>query len=342
MILFFELNILRLIMRKEMITIERHFLTEMSKHADMQPNLINLFTDITLASKIIRSQVITAGLGDLLGKAGETNIQGEDVQKLDVFANDCIKNIIGKHGHFAVLGSEEEENVIEPSFKRKGAQYVLLFDPLDGSSNIDVNISVGTIFSIYKVLDGTKTPSEKDCMQPGYEQVAAGYVVYGASVMMVYTAGHGVHGFTYDPAVGEFLLSHENIKIPDTCTYYSINEGNASELKPQSLNFLKYVKGQTDDNQTAISARYVGSLVADFHRNLLKGGIFAYPATDSSPNGKLRLMYEANPLAFICEQAGGAASDGTQRMLDVVPTGLHQRVPLVIGNKDMVERFNKS
>lgn len=322
-----------------MITIERHFLSEINKHSDIHSDLVDLLYDINLAAKIIRSQVVTAGLGDLLGNTGQTNVQGEDVQKLDIFANDCIKTIIGKHGHFAVMGSEEEENVIEPAYKQKNAQYVLLFDPLDGSSNIDVNISVGTIFSIYKVIDPSQKPSEKDCTQPGYKQVAAGYVVYGSSVVMVYTAGHGVHGFTYNPSIGEFLMSHKNIKIPSKCPYYSINEGNSSQFFPNTHRFLNELKGGSLESNDTMSARYVGSLVADFHRNLLKGGIFVYPATQLAPNGKLRLMYEANPLAFICEQAGGYATDGNTRILDIKPEGLHQRTPLIIGNKDQVTRF---
>jgi len=316
-------------------TIEHHLFEEMAKYPGLTTDLIGMLLNISLAAKVIRKQVLMAGLVDGHGSIGQSNIQGEDVQKLDIFANDCIKQLLGQHSVFAVMGSEEDDQVIIPS-KRENAQYALLFDPLDGSSNIDVNVSVGTIFSIYKV-ENPNEASLCDCLQPGKKQVAGGYVIYGPSVMLVYTAGHGVHGFTYDPSIGEFLLSHRDIKIPSKQTYFSINEGNFSQLSPQIKAFLEHVKSKDSEKGLPLAARYVGSLVADFHRNLLKGGVFLYPGTSKKPEGKLRLLYEANPLAFICEQAGGAATNGTERILDLTPKELHQRTPLFIGNKDLVE-----
>jgi fructose-1,6-bisphosphatase I len=314
-------------------TIEAHLQQQLTKHSDITSDLTNILYDIVVASKIIRQKVVTAGLSDMLGEVGNTNVHGEDVKKLDIFANDTIKNILGAHGRFALLGSEEEEEVITP--ESKNGEYVMLFDPLDGSSNIDVNVSVGTIFSIYKVTN-SNSPSPNDCLKPGSEQVAAGYVIYGSSVVLVYTSGHGVHSFTYDPTIGEFLLTESHIKIPAIPRYYSINEGNFNEFLPATKKFLNYVKGIDENIEKPLSARYVGSLVADFHRNLLKGGIFLYPSTKKSPNGKLRLLYEANPLAFICEQAGGIATDGKDRILDKKPTGLHERTSLIIGNSGLV------
>ena len=316
------------------ITIEAHLQHQQAKYKDLTDDLTDILYDIVVASKIIRQKVITAGLNNMTGEIGDTNVHGESVKKLDIFANDTIKHILGSHGRFALLGSEEEEEVIKPDTAK--GDYVMLFDPLDGSSNIDVNVSVGTIFSIYKVSDN-KSPSDKDCLQSGYKQVAAGYVIYGSSVVLVYTSGHGVHSFTYDPLIGEFLLTEENIKIPESPLYYSINEGNQKQFLPGTLKFLDYVKGNDSNIERPLSARYVGSLVADFHRNLLKGGVFIYPATKKAPKGKLRLLYEANPLAFICEEAGGKATNGETRILDINPEGLHQRTSLIIGNSSLVD-----
>lgn len=316
-----------------MITIERHFLDQ---KGNIPAELTDILYDINLAAKVIRRAVQSADLTDSTGAAGTTNVHGEEVKKLDVLANECIKQLIGAHGRFCVMASEEEETLVVPS--RDDGDYVLLFDPLDGSSNLDVNVSVGTIFSIFKLKDRTKNPSIRECLQKGSEQVAAGYVIYGSSVVMVYTAGHGVHGFTYDPSIGEFLCTHEFIRIPDKAQYYSVNEGLTQELNDGTKAFLDYLKSNQNELGKPYSARYVGSLVADFHRNLLKGGIFMYPATKKSPKGKLRLMYEANPLAFICEQAGGKASDGDNRILDIPPTELHQRTPLYIGNAALVDK----
>lgn len=320
-------------MPKQLITLERHLLEQQG--LSITSELMQVLYDITLAAKVIRKEVITAGLHGMTGAVGSTNIQGEEVQKLDVFANDCLKDILTAHGRIAVMASEEEDGVV--TCDNETASYAVLFDPLDGSSNIDVNVSVGTIFSVFKTLRPDSSSAE-DCLQKGTEQVAAGYIIYGSSVVMVYTAGNGVHGFTYDPSIGDFLLSHPDIKIPDNDKYYSMNEGNTVDLHDGTKAFIDYAKALTNEREKAISARYVGSMVADFHRNLLKGGIFIYPGTKKNPNGKLRLMYEANPMAFICEQAGGLASNGKQRILDIQPSELHQRTPLYIGSKRLVEK----
>ncbi|TNJ38049.1 class 1 fructose-bisphosphatase [Prosthecochloris vibrioformis] len=327
-----------------LITIERHFLEQQMQHPGASGSLTAVLNDVAFASKLVRREVVRAGLVDILGMAGTTNVQGEEVKKLDLFANERIINAIGQHGRFAIMGSEENEETIIPP-KSETGKYVLLFDPLDGSSNIDVNVSVGTIFSIYRITgDSPEDASLQDCLQKGLKQVAAGYVIYGSSVMMVYTTGNGVHGFTYDPTIGEFLLSHENITIPERGKYYSMNEGSWHQFNQTTKNYIDYIKEEDKATGRPYSTRYIGSLVADFHRNLLTGGIFIYPATKKHANGKLRLMYEANPLAFICEQAGGKASDGKQRILDIDPAELHQRTPLYIGSKEDVtvaEKFEQ-
>tara|TARA_A100001015_G_scaffold142129_1_gene157702 strand:+ start:3085 stop:4008 length:924 start_codon:yes stop_codon:yes gene_type:complete len=298
----------------------------------MSADIADILYDINVAAKMIRQQVVRAGLNDnLKGKAGTTNASGEDVQALDVYANDMLKDVLSSHQRFSYIGSEEEANVVMTD-TYETSNYVILFDPLDGSSNIDVNVSVGTIFSIFKKNANAKTMDDH-CCQKGSEQIAAGYVIYGSSVVMVYTAGNGVHGFTYDPGIGEFLLSHQHITIPESSQYYSINEALYHQCDTVNQQFIDDLKSKH------LSLRYVGSLVADFHRNLLKGGVFIYPATKQSPNGKLRLLYEANPLAFICEQAGGSATNGDQRILDIQPTKLHQKVPLYIGSTALVEEY---
>ncbi|HED30683.1 MAG TPA: class 1 fructose-bisphosphatase [Prosthecochloris aestuarii] len=320
----------------KLITIERHFLEQQKTHPEATGELTDLLNDVAFAAKLVRREVVRAGLADILGMVGTTNVQGEEVKKLDLFANEKIINAIGQHGRFALMGSEENEGTIIPP-KNETGRYVLLFDPLDGSSNIDVNVSVGTIFSIYRLTGDNPAEADiNDCLQKGSQQVAAGYVIYGSSVMMVYTTGTGVHGFTYDPTIGEFLLSHENITIPQQGKYYSINEGSWKQFNQSTKNYIDYLKEEDESTGRPYSTRYIGSLVADFHRNLLTGGIFIYPATDRHENGKLRLMYEANPLAFICEQAGGRATDGKRRILDIDPTELHQRTPLYIGSKEDV------
>jgi fructose-1,6-bisphosphatase I len=319
-----------------LITIERHILEQQKFFPEAHGELTDLLNDVAFAAKLVRKEVVRAGLVDILGFTGNTNVQGEEVKKLDIFANEKIISAIGQHGRFAIMGSEENEEIIIPP-KNESGNYALLFDPLDGSSNIDVNVSVGTIFSIYKLKgDDPGKANINDCLQHGYEQVAAGYVIYGSSVVMVYTTGHGVHGFTYDPTIGEFLLSHENIITPKSGKYYSINEGSYAQFNEGTKRYLDYIKEEDPATNRPYSTRYIGSLVADFHRNLLTGGVFVYPPTTKHLKGKLRLMYEANPLAFICEQAGGRATNGRDRILDIQPLELHQRTPLYIGSVDDV------
>lgn len=303
--------------------------------------LSRLLNDIALAAKIVSNDVRKAGLVDhILGAQGGQNIQGEDQQKLDVVADQAFINAFQNGGEVCGIASEENDDFLAfESERAQNANYVVLFDPLDGSSNIDVNVSIGTIFSIYRRLSpcGTK-PNLQDMLQPGTAQVAAGYVLYGSSTILVYSTGNGVNGFTLDPAIGEFFLSHPDLRMPENGRLYAVNEGNLNDFDPQLRAYLAYC--QSHENQTGkpYSGRYIGSLVADFHRNLIKGGIYIYPAVPAAPQGRLRLLYECNPLAFIAEQAGGLATDGKQRILDIQPTELHQRVGFYIGSKLMVEK----
>lgn len=291
---------------------------------------------MALAAKLIASYVRSAGLVDILGRAGTTNVQGEEQQKLDVVANDILRHVIQKTGRVCVVVSEEDPDPVPTPPEHRPGKYVLMYDPLDGSSNIDVNIPVGTIFSIHRrVTPEGKPGTLADCLQVGRAQVAAGYVLYGSSTMLVYAAGNGAHGFTLDPTIGEFLLSHRDIVTPPVGRFYSINESYYDRWPPAYRSVVRAFKG-LDGGGMAKNARYIGSLVADFHRNLMHGGVFMYPADAKSPEGKLRLLYEANPLAYLVESAGGAASTGDRPILDVVPTELHQRTPLVIGSKDDV------
>jgi len=315
-------------------TIEHHILEGQRAAKGATGELTSLLQQITVCTKIIASRVNMAGLADNLGLTGETNVQGEEVQKLDDLANNVLIRNLTRGGRVCALGSEEEsEPVLVPEGYPSG-KYLVMFDPLDGSSNIDVNVSIGTIFSIHerRSLVGTRAKKE-DLLQVGTKQIAAGYVIYGSSTMLVYTTGQGVHGFTLDPSVGEFFLSHVNIRIPERGKIFSANEGNRSTWEEPVQKWVDWLKTPSADKQRPYSARYVGSLVADFHRTLLKGGVFAYPADKKNASGKLRLMYEAAPLAMIAEQAGGAASTGKERILEIVPTELHQRVPLYIGSK---------
>ena len=314
------------------MTLTKFLYEEQRRHPDSSGNFTSLFSDLVTAAKIISREVRRAGLGGILGAAGTQNVHGEEVQKLDELANDMFVRTMEHGGHLAAMASEEMDDIIHVDGRYPKGKYVLLFDPLDGSSNIDVNISVGTIFSILRVADG-RNVTAKDFLRPGMEQVCAGYILYGSSTMLVYTTGHGVHGFTLDPSVGEFFLSHEDIKTPERGKIFSINEGNSRHWLPGTVQYIEKIKSNGKD----MTARYVGSLVADFHRNLLKGGVFLYPADRKSTRGKLRLLYEANPLAFIVEQAGGAASTGEGRIMEVVPGELHQRTPLIIGSKADVE-----
>lgn len=303
-------------------------------------DLSRLLSDIGIAAKIINHKVNKAGLQDILGAVGTTNIQGETQMKLDVFADNALLNAVKWGGQVCGVGSEENEKytAFDSEVNRK-SKYVMLFDPLDGSSNIDVNVSIGTIFSIFRRNSSVGDLANiNDFLQPGDQQVAAGYVIYGSSTMLVYTTGHGVNGFTLEPSIGEFCLSHENMKTPEDGKIYSINEGNLLTCSEGVQSYVGWCKQTDKKTSRPYSGRYIGSLVADFHRNLIKGGIYMYPGTTGAPNGKLRLMYEANPLAFIVEQAGGKASTGTGRILEVKPKDLHQRVPLFIGSKNMVER----
>ena len=301
--------------------------------------LSSLLSSIKLASKVVNHEVNKAGLVDILGNAGETNIQGEDQQKLDVYANEVFMRTLVNRQIVCGIASEEEDDfvIIEGKNKAHDNKYIVLIDPLDGSSNIDVNVSVGTIFSIYRRVTPLGTPvSEEDFLQPGNLQVAAGYVVYGTSTMLVYTTGHGVNGFTLNPAIGTFYLSHPNMQFPEKGKIYSINEGNYVHFPQGVKDYLKFCQEEEDDRP--YTSRYIGSLVSDFHRNMIKGGIYIYPTSSKAPQGKLRLLYECNPIAFLTEQSGGRASDGYQRILNIKPNKLHQRVPFFCGTKNMVEK----
>jgi len=322
------------------VTIERHIIEEERRQPGARGSFSDILTDMALAAKVISRQVNMAGLIDILGQAGHDNVQGEVVQKLDVFAQDVIYRAMDHTGHLACMVSEEVADILPIPDKFPAGEYVLVFDPLDGSSNIDVNVSIGTIFAIYRKVSTAERGSMEDCLQPGRRQLAAGYVVYGSSTMMVYTTGHGVHGFTLDPSIGEFLLSHPNIRIPDPAAkLYSANEGNAPLWSPGVRSFLQDLReGDEEGKGGGYSSRYIGSLVADVHRTLLRGGIFLYPGDRKNPRGKLRLLYEASPLAMIVEQAGGRATDGVQDILDLEPASLHERTPLFIGSTPLVER----
>jgi fructose-1,6-bisphosphatase I len=323
-------------------TITQHLLSQQRQNPEATGAFTHLLYELIVAAKVISKEVNQAGLEDILGATGEINVQEEAVQKLDVFANRVIMERMQHIGQLCCMGSEEIADLIDIPPQYPKGNYILLFDPLDGSSNIDVNISIGTIFGIYK-----KTTDETDInfllnevLQPGYKQVAAGYFIYGSSTMMVYTTGNGVHGFTLMPSVGEFLLSHENIRIPEKGKTYSVNESNYQYWDDNTKALIDYFKARDKETGRPYTSRYVGSLVADFHRNLLKGGIFMYPADmkdPKKPHGKLRLMVEANPLAMVVKQAGGYASDGKGPILDIQPSELHQRVPLFIGSKKDVE-----
>jgi fructose-1,6-bisphosphatase I len=320
---------------KKIVTIERFILENQPTEA--RGDFTNLLYDIALAAKMIAHKTNRAGLLDVLGRAGQTNVQGEDQQKLDVYADLVMYRLCDHTGRVCIMASEEhEEPLYIPDGYRKGA-YVLVFDPLDGSSNIDVNVSIGTIFSIFRCIDWEKRGRKEDILQPGRNLVAAGYILYGASTMMVYSTGAGVHGFTLDPEIGEFLLTHEYMTLPEKPVFYSVNHGYYARWSPEVQAFVRWLQG-SEGETLGLSERYIGSLVADFHRNLLRGGLFAYPAEATKPNGKIRLLYEAAPLAYLIEQAGGAASDGRQRILDIEPTSLHQRVPFFIGNTNLVRK----
>jgi fructose-1,6-bisphosphatase I len=323
---------------RSVITIERHIIEQERQYPDASGAFSNILYDLAFAAKMISREVNMAGLVDILGGTDERNIHGEDVQKLDAWANDVIFRALDHGGHLCCMASEENETILQIPEKFPTGRYSLVFDPLDGSSNIDANVSIGTIFAIHRKISDHPRGCEIDCMQAGRNQVAAGYIVYGSSTMMVYTTGTGVHGFTLDPSIGEFLLSHPNIRIPSPPQrIYSVNEGNFSRWSEGQRRLVNHLKGLDGTNDRPFSSRYVGSLVADFHRTLLYGGLFMYPADRKSPRGKLRLLYEAAPLAFICEHAGGAAIDGERAILDLQPETLHQRTPLYIGAREYID-----
>jgi fructose-1,6-bisphosphatase I len=332
------------LVHNKVVTIERHIIEQQERSDGATGDFSALLRDLTLAFKIINREVGQAGLVDALGATGNINVQGEIVQKLDEFANTVIYRAMDHGGHLCAMASEENDDILPIPEPYKCGKYVLLFDPLDGSSNIDVNVSIGTIFSILRRVTPDEEPgSLPDFLQPGYKQVAAGYTIYGPSTMFVYTAGLGVYGFTYDPSVGEFLLSHDDIRIPQHGKIYSVNEGNYHKWGQGMQRYIDWAKMDVpEENKKAYTMRYIGSMVADVHRTLLYGGVFLYPADVKSYKGKLRLLYEANPMSFVVEQAGGKASNGRSRILEVEPRELHERTPLIVGspqNVDEVERF---
>ncbi|MGF1728678.1 class 1 fructose-bisphosphatase [Photobacterium kasasachensis] len=306
-------------------------------------DLSSLLASIKLAAKIVNREINKAGLMDITGAVGKENIQGEQQQKLDLFANEKFKAALESHAQVCGIASEEEDEVVVFSKEQnRNAKYVVLIDPLDGSSNIDVNASVGTIFSIYRRLSPVgSTATEEDFLQPGNCQIAAGYVIYGSSTMLVYTTGKGVHGFTYDPSLGVFCLSHENIQISKHGSCYSTNEGNYIRFPAGVKKYIKYCQENVPEDNRPYTSRYIGSLISDLHRNLLKGGIYLYPSTAAYPDGKLRLLYECNPMAFIMEQAGGKACNGAERILDIAPTSLHQRMPFFAGSNAMINTLEQ-
>ncbi|CUU07307.1 D-fructose 1,6-bisphosphatase [Candidatus Thermokryptus mobilis] len=326
---------------QRIITIERFIIEREHEIPGATGEFSKLLTDLALASKIVWREVSKAGLVDIIGSTGKVNISGDVVQKLDEFANEIFINVMQKGGHLCVMASEESKGLIEIPDELAKGKYVLVFDPLDGSSNIDVNVSIGSIFGIFRRVTTSGKGTERDILQPGRNLVAAGYIVYGSSTIFVYTTGNGVHGFTLDPSIGEFLLSHENIRIPKKGDIYSVNEGYYERWDENMKRFINYLKAEDKATGRPYKLRYVGTLVADFHRTLLYGGIFMYPGDKKNPEGKLRLLYEAAPLAYVVEKAGGRASDGFRNILDIEPTSLHQRTPLFIGSEEDVKLAEK-
>ncbi|MBE2246272.1 MAG: class 1 fructose-bisphosphatase [Candidatus Competibacteraceae bacterium] len=327
---------------KRVITLGEFIISRQGDFPYAKGELSSLLSAIRLAAKVVNREVNRAGLSnDILGSALKQNIQGEEQQKLDVYADEQFMAALKARGDVCGVASEEQEDFIsfDTPLARAG-KYVVLIDPLDGSSNIDVNVSIGTIFSVYRRTSSIgQLATVEDFLQSGAKQVAAGYIIYGSSTMLVYTTGNGVHGFTLEPSIGTYFLSHPNICMPESGSIYSVNEGNFNDFNPGVQQYIQYCRSKQNDKEKPYSARYIGSLVADFHRNLLKGGVYMYPSTQKDPNGKLRLLYECNPLAFIAEQAGGLASTGRQRVLDIMPEKLHQRVPFFVGSKNMVEKI---
>ncbi|KAJ7974064.1 Fructose-1,6-bisphosphatase [Quillaja saponaria] len=322
--------------RTDLMTITRFVLNEQSKHPESRGDFTILLNNIVLGCKFVCSAVNKAGLAKLIGLAGETNVQGEEQKKLDVLSNEVFVKALVSSGRTCILVSEEDEEAtfVEPSLR---GRYIVVFDPLDGSSNIDCGVSIGTIFGIYMVKDSHE-PTLDDVLQPGKSMLAAGYCMYGSSCTLVLSTGSGVNGFTLDPSLGEFILTHPDIKIPKKGKIYSVNEGNAKNWDGPTTNYVEKCKFPKDGS-SAKSLRYIGSMVADVHRTLLYGGIFLYPADKKSPNGKLRVLYEVFPMSFLMEQAGGQAFTGKQRALDLVPTKIHERSPIFLGSYDDVEEI---
>jgi len=320
----------------QIVTIDRHVIGQQERFPEASGTFSKILYDIALTAKMVAREVNKAGLVDILGETGSTNVHGEDVKKLDDYAHECFIKNFDHTGLLCVMASEEGEGLIPIPERFEQGSYVLLFDPLDGSSNIDANVSIGSIFSIYRRVTDSGPGTMEDVLRQGTEQVAAGYVLYGSSTMLVYTTGNGVYGFTLDPSIGEFCLSHPKIEIPEKGKIYSTNEGYRQLLNDSTRRFLEYLQDDDPDTGRPYSARYIGSMVADIHRTLLYGGIFMYPATRKAPEGKLRLLYEANPMGFLIEQAGGMAIDGDRRILDIQASELHQRTPLYMGSRETV------
>ena len=323
-----------------LITVQQHILEQQKRFPGSSGEFSWLLSGITMATKLIQAKVRRAGLTEILGSQGEVNVQGEVQQKLDLYSNEVLVHCLSNRESIGVLASEENEKPILVHKGMENANYAVVFDPLDGSSNIDVNVSVGTTFSILRRPKGASlNDPEQWVLQPGSRQIAAGYVVYGSSTILVYSVGDGVHGFTLDPAVGAYLLSHPNMRMPDQGNYYSVNEAYAETFPPRYSEYIHRLRSGVLGHSYA--SRYIGSMVADFHRTLLKGGVFLYPPTKTNPEGKLRLLYEANPVAFLAEQAGGMAIDGTRRVLDIEPESIHQRVPLIVGSRVEIADFER-
>ena len=319
-------------MPDRVVTLSQFVLQQEREHPEASGEFTSVLLDIALAAKMINKAVVRAGLVDVIGGTGQTNVQGEKVQKLDVFAHETIMRVLASTGQLAVVASEEDEDIVPVPKGAPIGKYVVNFDPLDGSSNIDANVNIGTIFSILPRLTRTGHGTLEDVLQAGRRQLCAGYVLYGSSTMLVYTTGDGVHGFTFEPSIGEFLLSHPSIKTPERGHIYSVNEGNYARWMDGVKRYVDWLNMSDQATNRPYSARYVGSLVADFHRNLLYGGIYLYPGDLKNPHGKLRLLYEAAPLAFVAEQAGGCASDGSRRIMELPPSAVHQRTPLFLGS----------
>jgi len=328
---------------KTLVTIDRHILETQTHFPEATGEFTGLMYQIALAAKLISYEVNKAGLTMLLGKTGGVNVQGEEVQKLDEFANETMIRSLDHMGYVSIMASEENADAIPIPQRYKKGKYVVAFDPLDGSSNIDINVSIGTIFSIFKRVSGPEGSDGtiEDLLQKGRNLVGAGYIIYGSSTMMVYTVGQGVNGFTLDPGIGEFLLTHEDMRLPDNGVLYSVNESNYRYWPMGVQRFVSMLKSEDNDRKRPYNSRYIGALVADAHRTLLKGGIFMYPEDTHKRNGKLRLLYEAIPISYMIENAGGAATNGTVDILDIQPKDIHQRVPLIFGNKNLVEEYKK-